>query len=178
MNERTFRRTWFFCVCDITGLWLLVSGGHAEAEVKGSLTMFAWPLVSQKNLWEDASNSRAGGSMPSLSLSCSVFPPFSLPVIPSFSFSWSQNICLKIKMWKPLKGWDWDSWWPDTPLTLTYLKHSRRKSKGGWAVGWMQPHTCRLILAVTQVTVWRKHKQKLFQMSTLASSVFLSSCPL
>lgn len=70
-----------------------------EAEVKGSLTLLAWPLVSQKTLWEDASNSRAWGSRPSSVRLLLFLSSFFSPRDSLFLFSWSPpNICSKVKM--------------------------------------------------------------------------------
>lgn len=53
--KRAFRQTRYLCV-----LQCLMK---LEEEVKVRLTLVAWPLVSQQNLWEGASNSRAWGSL-------------------------------------------------------------------------------------------------------------------
>lgn len=53
--KRAFRKAWYLCV-----LQCLMK---LEEEVEVRLTLVAWPLVSQQNLWENASNSTAWGSL-------------------------------------------------------------------------------------------------------------------
>lgn len=154
------------CARDSVGLWV-----ELESEVKGRLTPFAWPLVSQKNLWEDASNSRARGSRLSLSPSRSFFPPSSL-----FLFSWSPpNICLKVKMWKSPEGLG--------PMT--------------WYAAHMSVHTKPGVDATTRThagfSTWQWHSDSLKEAQTktlpdvctrllcpfiLSSLTFVPRCPL
>lgn len=136
------------CECDSIAWWLLV---ELEAEVIGRLTLFAWPLVSQKNLWEDASNSRARGSRSSLSLSCSFFPPSSLPVILSSLFLISYKYLLKSQNVETPEGSGLMTWYDILTCLCAHVHTYSRLTKAG-VDATTRTHTCRLRLGSDTLT--------------------------